>query len=191
MSAAPPSLPSNASLRENPWAGVEWSLLIPGAGQFVTGRKIQGVAWFMALFLLLALAGWSLSARALPGFSFAAVFGVILAGLWLLMLRDAYRPTPGPRGKQVLILAGICIGELLLGVRMVQRLAQPFRVPTDGMAPTIQGQSRHENGEVSDGDRIFVERTAYWYDKPRPGDIVAFRTDGIEGIMPSKRVRST
>ena len=190
MPAAPPPLPGNASLRESPWAGVEWSILIPGAGQFMAGRKIQGVAWFIALFLLLVLAGWSLSARALPGFFYAAVFGILLAGLWLLMLRNAYQPTRAPRGKQVVILVSICFGEIFLGVRMVQRLAHPFRVPTGGMAPTIQGQTRHENGEVSGEGCIFVERTAYWYSKPRPGDIVAFRTDGIEGIMPDQRARS-
>jgi signal peptidase I len=162
-------------------------MLIPGAGQFVNGRKPQGIAWFILLFLILVLAGWSLSARALPGFLFAAAFGIALAGLWLLMLRNAYRPTVAPRGKQVAFLAFVCSGELFLGWWMAHRLAHPFVVPTSGMDPTIQGFTMLESGEKSGGDRVFVERTAYWYGRPRCGDIVAFRTDSIERMRPEQR----
>jgi signal peptidase I len=153
----------------------------------VSGRKVQGVAWFLALFLGLALTGWSLSARALPGVLFVLVFGVVLAGLWFLMLRNAYRPARAPRGKQVAFVACFCVAEVLSGLLMVRHLAQPFLIPTGGMAPTIQGRTRLDSGEETSGDHVFVERSAYWFGRPRRGDIVVFRTDRIEGIMPEQK----
>jgi len=37
------------------------------------------------------------------------------------------------------------------------------------------------------GDHLFVAMTAYWFSKPKRGDIVVFRTDGIDGISPAQR----
>ena len=62
-----------------------------------------------------------------------------------------------------LILLGVC------------GLVRPCYVPTGGMTPT-----------VSVGDHVLVEGFTFVARKPRRGDIVAFRTDGITSLPPAQ-----
>lgn len=62
----------------------------------------------------------------------------------------------------------------LIGVLIILRLCgmvRPFHVPTGAMAPA-----------VSPGDHVFMEGLSYLGHKPRRGDIVVFRTDGIASL---------
>ena len=52
---------------------------------------------------------------------------------------------------------------------MVTGLLRPFAVPSEGMRPAISG-----------GDRILVENFTYQRRKPGRGDIVVFKTAGLE-----------
>ena len=61
----------------------------------------------------------------------------------------------------------------LLGLR-VFGLIYPFYIPTGAMAPT-----------VSLGDRVVMEGLTFLGRKPHRGDIIVFRTDGIESLPPA------
>lgn len=81
----------------------------------------------------------------------------------------AWRGRRGPIGDdwrwQAMLLVG-CIG---FGIILFARLyvMEPFRVPTDSMAPTIEH-----------GDRIIVDKLSLRLRKPRRGEVVAFRMGG-------------
>jgi signal peptidase I len=67
------------------------------------------------------------------------------------------------------IVGGIVVGSLLL--LRVTGLIRPFNVPTGGMASAM-----------SPGDHVVMEAISYLKRKPKRGDIVVFKTDGIEGL---------
>ena len=188
MSVEPPPISRPAIYRNSPGLGVALSLLIPGAGQFVSGRRLQGTAWLLGLVVLSLLYAWSLAARSLPGFLISFLIGFGLIAMWMAMLRNAYRPTPPlPVGAWIHIVGGFVATIVLVGAaaRMITR---PFKIPTGAMSPTIQGDTRKADGTIEEtGDHIFVSMTAYWFSKPKRGDVVVFRTDGISGMPPAQR----
>jgi len=162
------------------------SLLLPGAGQFVSGQRLQGMAWFIGVLLLIFLFAWSLATRLLAGF-LPLVLWFILVATWLAMLRNAYKAIPRLKAAHW-ILAVVAAVVMLCVVSMVARMiARPFKVPTSAMSPTIRGNTRNAQGVEETGDHLFVAMTAYWFSKPKRGDIVVFRTDGIDGISPAQR----
>lgn len=89
--SVPPPIPGPAVDRNSPGLGVALSLLIPGAGQFVSGRRLQGTAWLLALVVLSLFYAWSLAARSLPGFPVSFLIGFVVIATWVAMLR---RPVP-------------------------------------------------------------------------------------------------
>ena len=66
-------------------------------------------------------------------------------------------------------LAGCLVVTLIL-LRLCN-LVRPFSMPTGSMTPA-----------VSPGDHIMVEGFSFLFDKPHRGDIVVFRTAGIESL---------
>ena len=67
------------------------------------------------------------------------------------------------------ILAG-CLMSTLILLRLCN-LVRPFSMPTESMTPA-----------VSPGDHILVEGFTFLFGKPHRGDIVVFRTAGIESL---------
>jgi signal peptidase I len=164
------------------------SVLIPGAGQFVSGRRLQGVIWFFAVVLLTLFYVWSLTARWLPGFLPPVIALVALLATWVAMLRNAYKPTPRLKtGAWILIVIITITFFSAMGV-MGRSIARPFKIPTGAMSPTLQGNTRNPDGAVKEtGDHIFAAMTAYWFSNPKRGDVVVFRTDGISKMPPTQR----
>jgi signal peptidase I len=64
----------------------------------------------------------------------------------------------------------------VLGVLRVCGLIRPFYVPTGAMTPTVAA-----------GDYVMMEGVTFLERKPRRGDVVVFRTDGID-LLPSKTI---
>lgn len=61
------------------------------------------------------------------------------------------------------------IGVAFLFAFLIQSfVVQPFKIPSESMEPTLKV-----------GDRIFVNKMAYLFHAPRPGDIVVFKTPRI------------
>jgi signal peptidase I len=112
--------------------------------------------------------------------SFAAIFFAIFLSLMLsfYMPEEAPPPmdrrrTPISRRNQLIIgLASIpaCIVGALILLRLFN-LLRPFSVPTGTMTPAL-----------SPGDHVFSEGIAYLFRKPHRGDIVVFKTAGIQSI---------
>jgi signal peptidase I len=78
-----------------------------------------------------------------------------------------------PVGAAILVVAG---GVSVVGL-IVLRLADlicPFSVPTGAMAPA-----------VSSGDHVIMEGLTYLSRKPRLGDIVVFKSEGLQMLPPS------
>src|SRR5512146_974565 len=67
------------------------------------------------------------------------------------------------------LAAAIAVG-LALGLRLFG-LLRPFSVPTGAMTPA-----------VSSGDHVMMERLTFRSRRPRRGDVVCFKTDGIQGL---------
>jgi signal peptidase I len=90
------------------------------------------------------------------------------------------RPASLSRGARVLIglafVPTICYVALigtLIGLYRVG-LVRPFSVPTGAMTPA-----------VSAGDHVMMEGLSFLTRKPRRGDIIVFKTDGIASLPPA------
>lgn len=166
------------------------SVLLPGAGQFVSGSRWQGIAWFLGIATLVLLFAWSLATPSLPGFLPSIVFGFLAIAAWLIMLRGAYKPIPQLKtGRWILTAIGTVVFVGVMG-QTARSIARPFKVPTSAMSPTFQGDTRDPQDPrrvEKTGDHIFVAMSAYWFGNPKRGDIVVFQTEGIAGMPPSQR----
>jgi signal peptidase I len=169
------------------WVGVLLSLCFPGAGQYFSGAKGCGVGWFFSLFFGMGLALFLLAESAIPGIVPAALAAGALVLLWLCMLWDANRPVER--------LDFLTLGAVLVCGVIIQYLGCWFWVKFDAelvavrnnlMAPALQQQARPGKSPVS--DVMVVEKWAYKFGKPRRGDLILFRTDGLSSEMPRGRM---
>lgn len=155
------------------WVGVVLGFLIHGSAHFLSGRRAAGVKWYFGLF---ACGVSAVALVATPGtvpFIFGVAFSLASIVLWLVMLKQSFRPVRriGFFGwLSVFVLAVILNNGLSL---LVQQFIRPFRLPTRGMQPTIVAN-----------DYLAIERLSYRFGKPKRGDIIVFRTAGIESLPP-------
>lgn len=165
------------------WIGVLCSFFVSGAGQYLAGRKAAAVAWFLLLLFFRFVFFLVLASPTIKSTLPVIVVGLVGFVLWILMLCDACRPINKLRAK-AWALAIIAILAFLLAERESHFIvARTFKVPTGGMAPTIKGGTRLPDGTVQPGtgDYIITQRFVYWFTKPKRGDIVVFKTKGLEG----------
>lgn len=76
-------------------------------------------------------------------------------------------------GILVTLAASLALVVFALVILSATGLLRPFSLPTAAMAPAI-----------SRGDEFYVESLTYLVTKPKRGDIIIFRTDGIPSIEP-------
>ncbi len=165
--------------------GVALSLFITGAAQFLTGQRRIGLAWFLGIFLLQVFGAFWLASRWFPGIVPGFMIGAAAFVLWIVMLVKSCRPVQrlAPRAWLIFIILALMLP--LAERRLVRAFIQTFVVPTGGMAPTIQGRVTREDGKESGGDRLWVEKYAYWLAEARRGDIVVFTSTGISASLPA------
>jgi signal peptidase I len=126
------------------WVGTLLGLLLHGSAHFLSGRRVAGLKWYFGLFAC-GLAAVALVAT--PGtvpFILGAAFGLASLVLWLVMLKQSYRPVRriGFLGwLAVIVLAVVLNNGLSLFVR---HFVHPFKVPTGAMQPTIFGIHGHD-----------------------------------------------
>lgn len=162
-----------------PWVGVVLSLFISGSSQFLRGKWLAGICWFVGISLLKFLAYFCLASPLFPRDSFAfALFAIALAA-WIVMLIQSCKPIPRFGWSYWLLFVFLVLFLDVGSFVVTKSVIRPFKIPTAGMSPTILGNRIEADGKRIDGDHIFAERYAYWFGKPQRGDIVAFRTEGI------------
>jgi signal peptidase I len=165
------------------WVGVLLSLFFPGAGQYLAGDRGRGVCWFLTLVLGLGVVVFLLAESAIPSLVPAAVAAAVLALLWLYMLWDARRPVERVDFLTLGVL--LALGAIVLCLTAWFWLrwgAEAAVVPNNSMAPTLQRQLRP--GRTALSDVVVVQKWAYLLGKPRRGDLVFFRTDGLGNELP-------
>jgi len=155
------------------WVGVLLGLLLNGSAHFLSGRRAAGLKWYFGL-LTCGLAGVAFIAT--PGtvpFMLGVAFGLASIVLWFVMLKQSYRPLRriGVLGWLAVIVVAVVLNN---GLSVpLRQLVHPFKVKTHAMQPTIIPR-----------DQIFVERLSYRFGKPKRGDVVVFRTQGIKTLSP-------
>jgi len=167
------------------WVNLIPSLLFPGSAQFLSGRKSAGIIWFVFYFLLVA---GKLCVLTHPKTTYSIVqmgpFEWLLLPFWLFIAAESLRrpiPCLGFRGWAVYLV--VCLGvpiTLLCTVRAF--LVQPFKVPDGSMQPTIMGNRKDTEGNPISGDHIFANKFIYRFSEPQRGDIIVFRTKGINAV---------
>lgn len=155
------------------WVGVLLATILSGSAHFLAGERMKGIKWYFLLFACFFIAIILLSISGTLPFIASMAFGFVSIALWLIMLKQSYRPVRriGFLGWiSVLVLAVVLNNGLNL---LVQQFVRPFRLPTGGMHPTIVAN-----------DFLTIERLSYRFGKPKRGDIIVFRTAGIESLPP-------
>ena len=163
------------------WIHFILSLFITGSAQYLSGRKRDGIICFAiwmllcGLYLLVLLSPYTKVSVREPGYFFWFLFSV-----WLAITLDSLRkPIRRIRAKSWLFFFGLwlCI-SIALPLVVSRYFVHPFSVPTNAMAPTILG--RRENSKTDVGDCVLANTLIYRFEKPKRGDIVAFKSSGIK-----------
>jgi signal peptidase I len=144
------------------WRGVIASILVPGAGLYLAGKRREGMAWLafcaVATPAVLAFA----AVEKVPALLvIGALVGASLAQI--AMLVRSYRPT-----RQLQWYGWVAVLTLGSGFHYSEKFAvyssgRTFSIPTSSMAPTITSV-----------DYVMSSRATYWLGVPLRGDIVAF-----------------
>lgn len=162
------------------WMNLLLAYLFPGVVHLLAGRIRAGLLWMagmVGLFLISLLlvmnpdSGYTyLEPHWFDFISFAFQLGVVLFSYRVNIPRSGKK-------KWTRVLGGY-VASLAVPLLMIRQFwMQPFVIPTGSMSPTLQGISEVEH---SLNDHILVDKTAYKASPPSRGDIVVFRTAGID-----------
>ncbi len=160
------------------WVGVLLGFLLTGSAHFLSGKRSAGLKWFFGLFVCGLVGVASLGSAGTVPYILGVALGFTSLALWSVMLKQSYRPVRriGFLGWLAVIALTVVLSNaqtILLG-----QFVKPFKVPTGTMSPTILP-----------GDHLFVERLSYRFGKPKRGDIVIFRTEGVGALKPKFYIR--
>lgn len=167
------------------WLNVIPTFLLPGSAQFLSGRKTAGIAIFLLYALFCATMvgilvhpriGYSVIQRGLLDWVIC-LFGLLIAG------DSLRRPIPRLGFRNWVILLAVSLAVIFLPTLAIRTfLIQPFKIPTGAMAPTIMGNRTDANGNPILGDHIFVNKLIYRLAEPHRGDVIVFRTKGLQFV---------
>src|SRR5579863_268714 len=129
-----------------PWVGVFLSFFIAGAGQFCSGSKVSGIKWFIGILLLSLVALSILALPEIPGLWPGAIAFIFLFVLWIWMLCNAYRPVRKIAFWGWMLLVILFFVARYTESAIVWLFFKPQYVPTNSMAPTIQGETTKGRG---------------------------------------------
>lgn len=167
------------------WVNLIASSLFPGSAQFLSGRKVAGIAYF--LFYVLVVSLW-LGILVHPNIPYSVVqpgpLDWFLLPFWLFIAGDGLRrpmPCLGFRGWALFLVISLGV-PILLALAVRAFIVQTFKVPTGGMSPTIMGIRTDAEGHRILGDHMFVNKLIYLVSEPRRGDVIVFRTKGIMSL---------
>jgi len=160
------------------WVGSFLSFLLPGAGLVLSGKKRTGFIWFSCFISFWVIKSFLVPTPSVPDIYALGVLTVVGILLTCSLLVHSFRAVPRLGVKGWLSVVVLVVVLSVLKPVVLGRIVRAFSIPTGGMEPTI-----------SPGDHIFVQNSAYWFKKPERGDVVIFRTDGINSpLLPKGQV---
>jgi signal peptidase I len=168
------------------WVNLIPSFLLPGSAQFLSGRRAAGVTWWsLSLVYNVLMFGYLIHPRSPYTIDAMGPFEWITFLLSLVIVADGFRrPMRRLRFKGWLLCACVCLGIVVVPLLSIRAwLVHPFKIPTGAMQPTIMGDRKDARGNQISGDRIFVNKLIYRFSAPQRGDVVVFRTDGIQSTL--------
>ncbi len=167
-----PEPPAGVPSRGRPWAGVLFSLFVPGFGFARGGHLRRAVAWFLVLEIGTVVVRLGFALEQVPfGLAAAAYACWVLA--FLVMLYQSWSPGRMSSRRWTAFVGLLALTVVVqLSAKLVGR---PFSMPTGSMSPTLQGASGR-------GDHVFVDRLTYRFSSPRRGDLLVFLTKGFSGL---------
>src|SRR6266545_2113503 len=103
----------NTAIKTKRWKGLLASLILSGAGQFLSGARRRGIIWFVIAYTLPFLLLSLYSLPLMPAKAAIVLLGVSVI-TWLVMLYDSYRPIARLRwwGWLLLILFSLALSEV-------------------------------------------------------------------------------
>ena len=164
------------------WVTLIPSLLLPGSAQFLSGRRLAGVAWSACYLLSMILIIICLIHPNTPySINSPGAYNWVLLVLQIIIAVDGLRqPIPRMRFKGWIQFVFVWFGIMLLPLLVTRTFfIRPFRIPTGAMQPTLMGNRESPDGAKIQGDGIFVNLFAYHFSEPQRGDVVVFKTDNL------------
>src|SRR5262245_22868952 len=139
---------SSPTVSKRRWLGVLLSLFVPGFGLVRAGRVLRGVAWFFALYLASVLLALLFMWTAVP--TWICLSAALLLGVAALaMLVDSFRAGRLTFPLVIafaLVFALVSIASVIF-LSAAYLAAQPLRIPTGAMQPTLKGTIGHPRNE--------------------------------------------
>jgi signal peptidase I len=158
------------------WIGVLLSFFVSGAGQFASGRRWLGIKWFIVMQLFNCSLLFVFFTGKIPGILPVIIIGIVALIVWVMMLRNSYRPLPRFNFSKWAMIVMVMIAIIIainIGISLiVPSLVQSYEARSSSMIPAIEGSSDR-------GDRVMVQKFAYWKSAPKRGDVIAFSSDTI------------
>lgn len=135
------------------WVGVVLGFLLAGSAHFLSGHRRAGIAWYLSRLVLECL---TVGLIAIPGartYVAAIAVAVTTVVLWLVMLKQSYRPARriGVLGWVTVLVIGMSLNA---AEKRVSRFAvEGFRMTSGSMRPTLEGIHAREipGGQTSRG----------------------------------------
>ena len=158
------------------WPGVVFSLIVPGFGQVRSGRILRGVAWFAVLQIVSVVLALLCIATSVSTWLVLAWF-VVTLGCFVAMLVDSFRP--GRMNGRLWLIFLIVAVAVIFVPPLPAFLTRAFKIPSNNMAPTLLAP------RPGQADHVIADRITYSFSPPQRGDLVIFRTTGINKIQSS------
>jgi signal peptidase I len=151
------------------WVGVILGCLLSGSAHFLCGQRAIGIRWYIAIAITSIAAVFILAVPGVLSLIFSVLLFLSALLFTLIMLKQSYRPVRkiGLWGWLAVLAVSLMLNTAW--EMAIKQVVQPFSMPTETMAPTLQP-----------GDHILVEKASYWFSIPKRGDIVVFYTGGID-----------
>ncbi|MFZ2656170.1 MAG: signal peptidase I [Victivallales bacterium] len=169
------------------WVHVIFNLFLNGSAHYLSRKKDAGIIWFISMLafqIALLFMVWCplIKIDLSPSY-----IDLCILPLWFVMLIDSFRyPIRRISRKQwfkfILLSIGIAAIEAVIVLAFNSYAISPFKMPTTSMSPTIIGSNEAERRHLESHDWLLVNRFIYRIQEPRRGDIVVFRTKGMEKV---------
>jgi signal peptidase I len=156
--------------------GLLIAFFVSGSAHFIAGEKKKGLLWYLGLMILGASAVIFLCSPGVISFSITIILLLAYLILWIVMLKQSFRPMPKIKLWQWGLLILIWFSTNLTNNISKEYVCEAFRFPSISMQPTLLPN-----------DLIIVNKLTYKFASPNKGDLVAFKQDGTVYV---KRISS-